>query len=143
MSFSDGAFGGPLALVVDDDVEQAQVLSFLLSRLGFQVAIAHDGMSATMQAAKINPSVVLLDFEMPAGDGAAVYKRLRGLAQTQRTPVVFVSARKIADVSKGIPPGPTVRFLTKPARLEDISKALSEIMPPDVWSAPPEQVPPP
>jgi CheY-like chemotaxis protein len=90
-----------------------------------------------MQAARVSPSVILLDFEMPAGNGGAVYKRLRELAQTQKTPIVFVSGRRIDEISKNIPPDPAVRFLKKPITPKELSRTLSEILPPDVWSAPP------
>ena len=70
--------GGPLrVLVVDDNVDAAEMLALLLQASGHDVRMAHDGL-ATMQAAlEYRPNVVLLDIGLPGMDGFEVAKQLR------------------------------------------------------------------
>ncbi len=66
-------------LVVDDNVDAANVLGRLLARLwGQDVRVAYDGPSALEVARSFRPEVVLLDIGLPGMDGCEVARRLRG-----------------------------------------------------------------
>jgi two-component system CheB/CheR fusion protein len=69
-------------LVVDDNVDAAQMLGVLLRLLGHDVTLAHDGPSALALAASAPPEMVLIDIGLPRMDGYAVAAALRqnGLA---------------------------------------------------------------
>ncbi len=64
-------------LVVDDNVEAAQTLHKLLSVLGHQSAVAHDGIVALELAKSFKPSIALLDIGLPVMDGYELAGRLR------------------------------------------------------------------
>jgi two-component system CheB/CheR fusion protein len=65
-------------LVVDDNVDAANSLAKLLSRIYDQeVRVAHDGPSALEAAEEFRPDAVILDIEMPEMDGHEVARRLR------------------------------------------------------------------
>jgi PAS domain S-box-containing protein len=66
-------------LVVDDNVDAADSLGRLLSRLwGQEIQVAYDGPSALEVAQSFQPEVVLLDIGLPGMDGCEVARRLRG-----------------------------------------------------------------
>jgi two-component system CheB/CheR fusion protein len=66
-------------LIVDDNVDAATSLSYVLSLAGYQTAVAHDGTRALELAETLRPSVVLLDIGLPSMSGHEVARRLRAL----------------------------------------------------------------
>jgi signal transduction histidine kinase/ActR/RegA family two-component response regulator len=68
---------GRRVLVVDDNVDGAQSLAFLLQAAGYTIAVCHDGPSAVELAGDFEPDVVLLDIGLPGLDGYEVARRLR------------------------------------------------------------------
>jgi len=65
-------------LVVDDNVDAADLLSDALEGLGYETRTAYDGPSAIEVAAQFDPDVALLDIGLPAMDGYELARRLRG-----------------------------------------------------------------
>jgi len=78
-------------LVVDDNVDAATSLGMMLSRMGHEVRVAHDGASALEFARSERPQVVLLDLSMQGMDGFGVARALRADPALARTPIVAVS----------------------------------------------------
>jgi DNA-binding response OmpR family regulator len=79
----------PRVLVVDDDATVSDVLMRYLSRAGFQVAYAADGLSALAEAAANPPDLIILDLMLPGIDGLSVCARLR---RTTQVPVIMLTA---------------------------------------------------
>jgi signal transduction histidine kinase len=65
-------------LVADDNVDAADSLSLLLSRLGHDVTTANDGVEALRLAHETRPDLALLDIGMPGLNGYEVARRIRG-----------------------------------------------------------------
>jgi signal transduction histidine kinase len=68
---------GRRVLLVDDNVDSAMTLSWLLSEHGYTVHIAHDGPSGLEAAHDFKPDVLLLDLGLPGIDGFELARRLR------------------------------------------------------------------
>ena len=64
-------------LVVDDNIDAADLLSEALEGLGYQTRTAYDGPSALEVAAAFDPDIALLDIGLPAMDGYELARRLR------------------------------------------------------------------
>ena len=64
-------------LVVDDNVDAAELLGILLKKAGHDFRMTHDGLTALEAALDYRPNVVLLDIGLPGIDGYEVAKRLR------------------------------------------------------------------
>ena len=79
-------------LIIDDDKTLVTLMTALLRKEGLQVLTAFDGMSGFMMAQKQRPDLILLDMQMPAGGGEAVWKRLAASGHTSAIPVVYVTA---------------------------------------------------
>jgi signal transduction histidine kinase len=72
-----GPIGGRRVLVVDDNVDAASALAFLLQSSGNDTHVVHDGMDAMSAAERLRPEVVVLDIGLPRMDGFEVCRRLR------------------------------------------------------------------
>ena len=66
-------------LVVDNDIDAATSLSYLLHVTGCKTAVAFGGVDAIRIAELFQPALVFMDFDMPGDDGGAVMLKLRGL----------------------------------------------------------------
>ena len=80
-------------LIADDEPHIRRILQFLLEQAGYQVVAATDGREALDLVAKERPDLALLDVMMPHLDGFAVLEQLRSVRETQRLPVVMLTAR--------------------------------------------------
>ena len=66
-------------LVVDDNVDAADALALLLSSLGHEVVVAHDGPTALDAVTADCPDICLLDIGLPGMDGYELARRIRAL----------------------------------------------------------------
>jgi CheY-like chemotaxis protein len=64
-------------LVVDDNVDAAELLSFALEASGHVTRIAHDGLEALRVADELVPEIAVLDIGLPVMDGYEVARRLK------------------------------------------------------------------
>ena len=78
-------------LIVDDNVDAATSLSYVLSLAGYQTAVAHDGIRALESAETLRPSVVLLDIGLPGMSGHEVARRLRALPWARELRLIAVT----------------------------------------------------
>src|SRR5512139_4115517 len=93
-------------LVVDDDADILALVSYKLSRSGFEVDSARDGQKAIERLTANPPDLVLLDIMMPGLSGLEVLDRLRSSATTARLPVIMLTAKaQEGDVERGFERG--------------------------------------
>ena len=83
----------PLIMVVDDSLTVRKITSRMLSRAGYQVVTATDGVDALEKLEECSPDVMLLDIEMPRMDGFALARELRRDPRTQNMPIIMITSR--------------------------------------------------
>jgi two-component system phosphate regulon response regulator PhoB len=83
----------PKILVVDDEPDAVELISFNLKGAGFEVIAAGDGSEALNAARLYSPSLILLDVMLPEIDGLEVCKLLRRDPATARIPILMLTAR--------------------------------------------------
>ena len=79
-------------LVVDDDVEIVEMLSYILKQAGYAIGTACNGIEALKKVRSLSPDLVLLDLMLPELDGFAVCETLRWHADTAKLPVIMLTA---------------------------------------------------
>ena len=82
-------------LVVDDDVESLKLISLMLKRQGYDVAIANSGSQALAKASTEIPNLIILDVMMMDMDGYEVCRRLRGNPETRPIPIIMFTAKTL------------------------------------------------
>ena len=83
-------------LVVDDEVHIVQVVAIKLKNNGFDVLTAENGADALDLAGRERPDVIITDFQMPVMTGLELVRSLRGKPDTDRIPVIMLTARGFA-----------------------------------------------
>lgn len=82
---------GQRVLVVDDEAAIVELVSYNLSREGFEVLVTADGAEALRMARKEAPDLVILDVMLPSMSGLDVCRQLR---RETEIPIILLTARK-------------------------------------------------
>ncbi|NLW45398.1 MAG: response regulator transcription factor [Syntrophomonadaceae bacterium] len=80
-------------LVVDDEAYIVELVKFNLEKEGFEVIVAHDGMTALDTVEMENPDLVILDIMLPAMDGLEVCRVLRQNPRHRNLPIIMLTAK--------------------------------------------------
>ncbi len=111
-------------LIADDSADTREMLEALLSSAGHTVHLAESGDMAAMQASVVQPSLILLDINMPEMDGFEVLEMLKADPETAWIPVIVVSGvAEFDDIARGLALG-AVDYITKPFGSGDIINAV-------------------
>ncbi len=117
----------PLVLVVDDEPNIVETLSFVLEMEGFRVATAEDGEQALAQVAALRPPVVVLDAMMPRRDGFDVCRTIKADPSLAGVHVVMLTAMgQKADRERALAAGAD-HFMTKPFDEEELLTLLRRL----------------
>jgi len=106
----------PRILLVDDEEDILEFVSYNLQREGFRVFSARNGLEAIEMAGKVKPDLVILDVMMPEMDGIAACEEIRKLPSCKNVIIAFLTARgedysQIAGFEAGADD-----YITKPIR---------------------------
>ncbi len=80
-------------LLVDDEPDVLDFLTFNLQKEGYEVFTASDGGEAVQMTKKVSPNLILLDVMMPKVDGIEACKEIRNLPEGKDALIVFLTAR--------------------------------------------------
>lgn len=101
-------------LVVDDEQELLELVSYNLNKEGFRVSCVATGEEAISFAKKELPDLIVLDLLLPAVDGLEVCRLLKSDSRTQHIPILMLTAKsEEADVVTGLEMGAD-DYVTKP-----------------------------
>lgn len=115
-------------LIVEDEEDLQDLLSFNLSRDGYRVTVVGSGEAALKAVQAERPDLVLLDLMLPGIDGLEVCRRLKGSAETANLPVIMLTAKgEEADVVSGLEIGAD-DYVTKPFSLRVLTARLKAVL---------------
>ena len=114
-------------LVVDDDPDIIEILTYNLSNEGYNVKSAVNGVEALKKAKKFIPDIILLDVMMPEMDGIEACANLREIESLSKSMIIFLSARgedftQIAAFDAGADD-----YINKPVKPKILLKKISSI----------------
>ncbi|HVK95739.1 MAG TPA: Hpt domain-containing protein [Noviherbaspirillum sp.] len=85
-----------IVMVVDDSLTVRRVTQRLLTREGYQVVLAKDGVDALEQLQSLTPDIMLVDIEMPRMDGFDLTRNVRDDERTRQIPILMITSRTAA-----------------------------------------------
>lgn len=107
-------------LIVEDDVDIANMLKIYFSSLSFEVDVAHRGADALEKTKQVLPHLIVLDIMLPDIDGYEVCRSLRTNMRTSHIPVIFLTQKdERSDRLQGLELGAD-DYITKPFDIEEL-----------------------
>ena len=104
-------------LYVEDNDDNAYMLKNRLTRAGFTVTVATDGVQGVAMAVTERPDLILMDLTLPDMNGEEATRRIKADPTTKRIPIIALTANAMTgDREKAIAAG-CDDFDTKPVEL--------------------------
>lgn len=124
MSTAPVPSSAPVALVIEDDEDTADLLDLVLSQAGFSVITATDGVEGTELARVHQPALTTIDVTMPGMDGLETTRRIREFSGTY---IVIISTRSAEqDILAGFDAGAD-DYVPKPIRPRELQARLAAV----------------
>jgi two-component system, OmpR family, response regulator RegX3 len=115
----------PTVLVVEDEASFVEALQIGLSREGFRVEVAGDGVEALERFKQVKPDVVLLDVMLPRVSGLDVCRQIRAQSSV---PIIMVTAKSgEIDTVVGLEVGAD-DYVTKPYRIRELVARIRALL---------------
>jgi PAS domain S-box-containing protein len=111
-------------LVVDDNTDAAESMSALLTLLGHDAKVAHDGQQAVDLASSFEPELILMDIGMPGMDGLEATARIRQLPLTKQPVVIAVTGWNQDSAAVESRKAGIDRHIVKPIDLDTLVRVL-------------------
>ena len=112
-------------VVVEDDINIAELLRLYLEKDGFDVAIAHDGGEGLRLAEEEKPDLVMLDIMLPVMDGWQVCRALR---KTSKVPIIMLTAKgETEDKVTGLEMGAD-DYIVKPFEVKELLARIHAVL---------------
>ena len=113
------------ALIVEDDINIAELLKIYLQKDGFETENAYDGMKAVELAEKFRPDIILLDIMLPLMDGWQVCREVR---KNSQVPIIMLTAKgESMDKVSGLEMGAD-DYVTKPFDPKELIARIHAVM---------------
>jgi CheY-like chemotaxis protein len=112
---------------VDDNRDSAELMAIIFDVLGHEVHTAHDGVEAVEVAARVKPSIILMDIGMPRMNGHDATRRIR--EQEEGPPAIILALTGWGqDEDRALSRAAGCDgHLVKPVRLPDLQRVLAEL----------------
>lgn len=115
-------------LVVDDNVDVAQTVGWMLQAIGYDYHLVHDGQHALQAAKDFRPDAILLDIGLPGMDGYAVCKTFRQNELFKNIPIIAQTGWGQARDRQLAAEAGFDYHLVKPVALKDLERLLASMM---------------
>jgi len=114
-------------VVVEDEPNIVESLSFILNQAGYEVVVATDGEAAISLLDKIEASVVVLDVMLPKRSGFEVLKWIRSHNRIASVPVLILSAKGQQQDQRTAEALGVDAFITKPFANRDVMACINRL----------------
>ena len=109
-----------MALVVEDERDQRDLVCEVLAAAGWRVEAAEDGVAGLGRVPDVRPDVILLDLRMPHLDGAGLLKMLRSTTGGRAVRIVLTTAAEVTPELREL----SDAVLTKPFTGADLLRVI-------------------
>jgi two-component system, NtrC family, nitrogen regulation response regulator NtrX len=116
-------------LLADDNPDITELLGDYLTHKGHRMILVSDGFQLSQKAAEHRPHLIITDIQMPGAYGSSAYQVLQKDVNTNKIPVIFMSAHPLEKIAAILPKDPKTRFLQKPIKLDALDALIAELLP--------------
>ena len=118
----------PKVLIVDDDPDIRDLLSFSFGFAGFEIHTARDGAAVLDVVEARRPDLVVLDWMMPGMNGLEVCRLLRSSERDEHLPVIMLSARTSEQDKRDGEAAGVTGYVTKPFSPRDLVRRCEQAL---------------
>lgn len=116
-------------LIIEDNEQNLYLITFILEKNGYEVFQARDGKEGIEMAGQVDPTLILLDIQLPVMDGYAVARGLRGNPALAVVPIVAVTSyAMVGDREKALEAGCT-GYIEKPINPDTFMTEVERYLP--------------
>lgn len=116
-------------LIVDDDPNSRKIIELMLSKEGYQLHFAENGLQALEILEKTRMELVLLDLLMPQLDGFETARQMQATPSLAGIPIMAISALAFPNDRKEAMDAGCDLYLTKPFTRTELLSAIAQITP--------------
>lgn len=116
----------PRVLVIEDDTDTRELVSFVLRRENFEVVVASDSEEAMMVAGEMSFELYLIDNWLPGESGVDLCKRLREFDRS--TPILFHSGAAYEEDKRAALAAGAQGYLIKPIDIGELVEEVSHLI---------------
>jgi chemosensory pili system protein ChpA (sensor histidine kinase/response regulator) len=120
--------GPPLVMIVDDSLTVRKITSRTLTRAGFDVLTARDGIDALELLDDRTPDLILLDIEMPRMDGFEFTKTIKSDPKNAHIPIIMITSRTAEKHRNRAMELGVDLYLGKPYQEDELLRNLREML---------------
>ena len=114
-------------LVVEDNMDNYELVRFILERAGYDVFLAVNGRDGVAAARLQQPDMILMDLGMPEMDGWMAAEKLKSDDSTKFIPLYALSAYTLPSDRKRAVDAGCDGYLTKPIHMQSFLDAIKEV----------------
>lgn len=118
----------PLVLVADDDEDILTLVGLRVTRAGYEVVTANDGVEALALAEARTPDIAIVDVMMPRMDGHELVRRLRARPETEHMPILILTAAVHDRVAQASEEAGADAQMRKPFSPRELVAKLDEML---------------
>ncbi|MEK7767342.1 MAG: response regulator [bacterium] len=116
-----------VALVVDDDEAQRELLTYALGKLGISAHAVEGPAAARKWLRHHHPFLILLDIMMPDINGLVFCRWMRAQPSLRDVPVIVQSALRDEETAADVLEAGATDFIRKPVRFEELKAKIERI----------------
>jgi CheY-like chemotaxis protein len=113
-------------LIVEDNMDNYELVRFVLERAGYDVFLAVNGRDGVDAARLQKPDLILMDLGMPEMDGWTASQKLKSDEATKSIPVYALSAHTLPQDRKRALQAGCDGYVTKPIHVQSFLKIINE-----------------
>jgi len=118
-----------IVLVVDDNPANADLVSFILAKQGYQVHVAADATEALAMVTAFSPQLILMDLQLPGMDGLTLTRQLKADATTRQIIVIALTAYAMKGDEQRAREAGCDGYISKPINTRTLPGIIAEYLP--------------
>jgi len=122
-----GSTAAPQALVIDDDTVQQTYFEMCLTRMGYGVTLAGDGMAALSACRERNFDLVICDIRMPRLNGINFIQNVKRMSPNAAKKIIVISSIDDKNVHKQALDAGAAAMLVKPVSVQKLTETIKSL----------------
>jgi CheY-like chemotaxis protein len=118
-----------IVLVVDDNPANADLVSFILAKKGYEVHVAADAPEALAMVAEFAPHLIMMDLQLPGMDGLTLTRQLKAAPATRKIIIVALTAYAMKGDEQRAREAGCDGYISKPINTRTLPGIVAEYLP--------------